>query len=169
MPQMNVIALDSFVEIGRQSTEPVTSVYNKGETAVVLYTGGSTGIPKGVEMTNEAFSAMGVIYAEMDYQGLRDNDRILLLIPPNHPTSFVHCLVLPWFCGVTQVLQPIYNKNTFAIDLYNAKANVSMAAASHYATLPRSDLPNGALSNLHLPYCGGEAVALELAESIRAY
>jgi len=166
MPHMNVISLDDFVAIGEQSTVAVDSIYNKGETAVVLYTGGSTGIPKGVEKTNEEFTAMLRIYTQVDYFGLKAGERFLVIAPPNHPTVFVHCIVLPWLIGVTKVLQPIYDKYTFAHDLFYLKAKSVMAAPSHYAVLPACEFPNGALSHLNTAFCGGEAVSVELAVSV---
>ena len=158
-----VLSLEKFVNIGKKSKKNVESVYNKGDTAVVLYTGGSTGIPKGVEKTNEEFTYMARIYAQMDNHDIRPGDRNLLLIPPNHPTNFVHGITIPWLFGPTQVLQPIYNKDTFANDLYISKAQNTLAAPSHYATLMNCKLPDGALSNLKWAFCGGEAVSPELA------
>jgi long-chain acyl-CoA synthetase len=165
MPHLNILSLDDFVSKGKQSTEAVKSVYNKGETAVVLYTGGSTGIPKGVEKTNDEFIVMANIYTQMNNFNINVSDRQLILIPPNHPTSFVHTIVLPWFFGSIQVLQPFYNKDTFAYDLHSTKTNFVMAAPNHYATLSKCNLPNNALKDLHWAYCGGEAVSFELAKS----
>ena len=166
MPQLEILPLDDLVAIGRRSSETVESIYNKGETAVVLYTGGSTGVPKGVEKTNEEFASMAYIYSQIDFFGGKAGDRNLVFIPPNHPTCFVHSIVIPHLAGVTHILQPIYSKNTFAYDLLYLKANIVMAAPSHYATLPECDLPDGALVHLNMPFCGGEAVSVELAVSV---
>jgi len=167
IPHLNIISLDSFVSRGEQSTEAVESVFNKGETAVILYTGGSTGVPKGVEIINEAFAKMSMIFAHEDMNfNPKPGDRNMLIIPPNHPTAFVHGLVTWWNWGITQVLQPIYNKFAFASDLYNLKPQMTIAAPTLYATLPSCDLPDGALKHLHIPFCGGEAVTAELATSI---
>ncbi|MCL2078382.1 MAG: acyl--CoA ligase [Oscillospiraceae bacterium] len=166
LPHLNIIALDDFVSVGKQSTEAVKSVYNKGDTAVVLYTGGSTGIPKGVEKTNEEFIDMARIYLQANYFDYKTRDRNLILIPPNHPTSFVLGCVVPWFIGTTQVLQPIYSKDNFANDLYYLKAQSTIAAPSHFATLPLCNLPDGALSHVRILFCGGELVTPELATAV---
>jgi len=166
MPNKKIISLDKFTRIGQKGKTDVQKAYNKGETAVVLYTGGSTGVPKGVEMTNEEIMKMAYIYAQMKNFDVNVGDKQLILIPPNHPTSFVHTIIIPWFFGAVQSLQPLYNKNTFAYDLYTTQANFVMAAPNHYATLPTCDLPNNALKDLKWTYCGGEAVSPEFAESI---
>lgn len=161
----NFLSIDEFKKIGENLNFAVQSNYVEGETAVILYTGGSTGIPKGVEITNEAMANMHDICIKQEYDYV-PGDRNLCIIPPNHPTSFVHCLVTPWLYGVTQVLQPIYDKNRFASDLRSLKVQYAMGAASHYATLIDSDLKDGELSHLKWAFCGGEPVSYELANNI---
>ncbi|MCL1919251.1 MAG: acyl--CoA ligase [Peptococcaceae bacterium] len=166
LPRVNVLSLDDFISIGRKNTETVHSIYKKGETAVILYTGGSTGIPKGVEKTNEELIAMGALYNQNGNLDQQRNERLLILIPPNHPTAFVHSIIVPGFLGILQVYQPFYDKNAFAADLYHSKSHHVIAAASHYATLPTCNLPDGALSCVRWALCGGEPVSQELALSI---
>jgi long-chain acyl-CoA synthetase len=165
LPHIHRLSLKEFLNIGRQSAETVKSTYKKGETAVVLYTGGSTGIPKGIEKRNEEFLAMGVLYTKNNDLEHKAGDRIMAFIPPNHPTSLVMGIVMPWFYGVTLVFQPIYNKANFPRDLWITKANIVMATSSHYSTLLACDLPDGALPGLKLSICAGEPVTRELALS----
>ncbi|MCL1919252.1 MAG: acyl--CoA ligase [Peptococcaceae bacterium] len=166
LPQVNVLSLDDFLSIGRQSTETVPSRYTKGDSAVVLYTGGSTGIPKGVEKTNEEFLSLARVYNQNGDLDHKRGDRFLVVVPPNHPTGLVHNVIMPGFYGVTMVFQPIYDKTTFVSDLYHTKATFAIAAPSHYATFPLSDLPDGSLPHLRWAYCGGEPVSEEMARNV---
>ncbi|MCL2821513.1 MAG: acyl--CoA ligase [Oscillospiraceae bacterium] len=166
MPFKKVLSVSKFTSIGKKETETVKPVYNADETAVVLYTGGSTGVPKGVEMTNEGFISMAKVYTSMSKFDIQVGDRQLILIPPNHPTSFVHTIIIPWFFGAIQVLQPLYNKDSFAFDLFTTKANIVMAAPNHYSALPVCDMSESTLKELKWAYCGGEAVSYEFALSV---
>lgn len=161
----NFLSIDELVKIGKSEKTEVESKYEPGQTAVILYTGGSTGVPKGVEITNEAMANMHEMYIQKGFD-FEPGDRNLCIIPPNHPTSFVHCLVMPWQYSATQVLQPIYDKNRFASDLINLNVQYVMAAASHYATLIDRDLKEGDLSHIKWAFCGGEPVSYELACNI---
>jgi long-chain acyl-CoA synthetase len=160
----NLISLQEFISLSNGCSREIKSTFTPNETAVVLYTGGSTGIPKGVEITNEAVIQLSKTYK--DVIEIEAGNRSLILIPPNHPTSFMVCLIMPWFYGATHVLQPIYNKNTFANDLKSAKAQFALAAPSHYATLVSADLKAGDFMYLKCASSGGEPVSFELAEAI---
>ncbi|GHT81497.1 long-chain-fatty-acid--CoA ligase [Actinomycetota bacterium] len=166
LPNVNIYSLKDFLSLGDDSLQ-VTSYYDaSGErTAVILYTGGSTGLPKGVEKRDREFIAMANKYPHIPID-LNPSDRNGVFIPPNHPTAFVHSLVVPSFFGTTQVLQPIYNKETFVNDIYNLKLNLAVAAPSHYATFLLSNLPDGALSSFAYPFTGGEAVSPQLADEV---
>lgn len=161
-----LMSLREFEKLGAGDGD-VREYYEPGVTAVILYTGGSTGIPKGVERTNEATLSMVKVLLKPelnmgDIRGLRNG----IFIPPNHPTSFVHSIVAPWILGTVEVLQPFYDKNTFVRDLYSLKIGYAVGAPSHYAMFLSNDLPDGALAQLKLPFCGGESVTYELAAGI---
>lgn len=159
IPGKEYFSLDELVGIGSGKQRPVESVYKPGETSVILYTGGSTGIPKGVEKTDADIVAMGNVYADPVLGlNLQPGERNGIFIPPNHPTSLINSTISQWLFGTTNVLQPVYNKLTFPEDIYNLRLNIAVAAPSHYATFPNSGLPDGALSFFRLPMCGGEAV-----------
>lgn len=160
--KIDFISLDDFVAEGQKRDDKITAVNPKGDTAVVLYTGGSTGIPKGVEITNEGVATMYNMNLAQGYD-YEIGDRNLCLIPPNHPSSFVNNLVTPWLWGVTNVLQPLYDKNRFAKDLKDLRIQYASAAPSHYQALLQSDLQDGDLSHVKWLLCGGEFMSYETA------
>ena len=60
------------------------------DTAAVLYTGGTTGIPKGVELTHQgiAFSSWVIAWAERS----TEKDRALCFLPFNHAFGQIHIM-----------------------------------------------------------------------------
>jgi len=156
-PNINVIGHDEYLYEGIKSSLKIESVYVPNSTALNLYTGGSTGIPKGVEVTSEGIINQGNKYPGMGINLVR-GDRNGIFIPPNHPTSFVHSMLIPSFYGTTQVYQSVYNKLTYAHDLEKLRLNISMAAPSHYYTLLKTKYANDAFKNLKGAFTGGEAV-----------
>lgn len=153
-------------------TEPIVEHFVPDSTAVILYTGGSTGVPKGVERTNEAALNMTnlLIMPEVNMGDLR-RMRDGVFIPQNHPTGWVHAIVIPAILGTTLVFQPFYERTAFPWDLFHLRIEYVVAAPSHWFMLfsdniPGGPLPDGSLYFLKLAYSGGEKVFLEQAEDL---
>ncbi|KPK00946.1 MAG: hypothetical protein AMK71_07400 [Nitrospira bacterium SG8_35_4] len=72
------------------------------DTAVLLYTSGTTGFPKGVMLTNRNLRTNAE--SCMKVMRLSDRDRILLFLPLFHAFSFTVCVILPILSGATIVL-----------------------------------------------------------------
>ena len=90
-----------------------------------------------------------------DYVG----DRSLVVIPASHATGMFYATYLQMAKGKTMVLQPIYDKNTFATDLRDFKINHTLGAASFYlAAVANDNLEPNSLKNLTRPCSGGEPI-----------
>ena len=160
-----VIDSKDFLKAGRLDKRKIESVYEPNKTMYVLYTGGSTGIPKGVEISSEAINRNASTYIPLKFD-VRVGDRNGVFIPLNHPTSWIQCIAVPWNYGTVQVYQPIYNRLTFSKDIIDFNLQIVMGAPSHYMTLQKSDLPDDSLSHLRWDFSGGEAVPYYLAQKI---
>ena len=74
------------------------------EIAVLLYTSGTTGFPKGAMLSHKnLISNAASCQKAMD---LSPRDRVLLFLPLFHSFSFTVCVILPIYSGFTIVLLP---------------------------------------------------------------
>jgi len=107
------INLQRLLEMGSTSFEAIDR--DRADTAAILYTGGTTGIPKGVMLTHEGilFSSHSIAY----YERSTENDLAICYLPFNHVFGQIHimngtiltggCLeILPSF-GLECVLEAI--------------------------------------------------------------
>ncbi|MCX5807478.1 MAG: AMP-binding protein [Proteobacteria bacterium] len=71
-----------LMQMGKESSVFRAINRNRIDTAAILYTGGTTGIPKGVMLTHEGmnFSARAIAY----YEHSNQNDQALCFLPFNH-------------------------------------------------------------------------------------
>lgn len=128
--------------------------------SIYSYTSGTTGIPKCIVFTEQSPNAIIEMHNGLD---LRDfvGDRSLVVIPPSHATGMFYGTYLQLAKGKTLVLQPIYEKETFAEDLREFNINHTLAAASFYLeAVKQNNIKPGEYKNLSRPCSGGEPITL---------
>ena len=161
------IELPDFIKLGEKSTTKIERIpYESDKPAVISYTSGTTGEPKGIVHTNDSINNMISIYAMTNGFGPGRGDRNLVIIPPMYLTSFVHSLFGTMILGPTNILQPIYDPTTLGKDLKKYEPKTVIASKAHYINLSNSKLPPDSLSFLQYPYCGGEAFSKATAIKI---
>jgi len=97
VPELNTFIFD---EIPKQEVEHYMAA--EDETAVLLYTSGTTGFPKGVMLTHK--NLLSDVEACMKVIQLGPRDRVLLFLPLFHSFSFTVCVILPIYAGASIVL-----------------------------------------------------------------
>ncbi|MGD9113901.1 MAG: AMP-binding protein [Desulfobacterales bacterium] len=82
------LSFEQLLKLGKATFKAIDR--DRSDTAVILYTGGTTGIPKGVELTHEniAQSIQNVIFNERS----NEKDMALLFLPFNHVFGQMHIM-----------------------------------------------------------------------------
>ena len=122
------ISWRKFVELGRSYNGIIDAIYKENANAYIAYTGGTTGIPKGVIATNENIIAQCKMQALFGHN-VGKGDRSLSLAPPwtyyGLCNSINNCLCV----GMTLLLIP-------KIDNKELGATIVRTKASYIVTVP---------------------------------
>jgi len=136
--------------------------------AIILFTSGSTGAPKGVVLSQHAVVAGMTLWIEAALK-LRPDDVTISVLPLAHSYGLFGTLLAPLLVGATTVLVPRFSPE----DVLGAIAAHRATVFSGVATMFRRILDSGALAGADLSslrFCtsGAAPCPWELAEEWRA-
>lgn len=123
-----VINYNDFIQSGKDKEINTNNYYKKNCPAVIAYTGGTTGIAKGVIITNEAFNAMVVENSVMGYNS-QFQDSLLNIAPPWTYYGLSNCLNAFLCLGIKSILVPKIGPNDLGKLINKHKPN-------HVITVP---------------------------------
>lgn len=92
------------------------------DEALLVYTSGTTGAPKGVVLTqyNMLVDAQGI----SQWQAFTGNQRIMCVLPIHHVNGIVITLVTPLFVGASTVLNRAFSASTFWRRIVDEQVNL---------------------------------------------
>ena len=102
--------------------------YEENTLAVLVHTGGTTGIPKTLKLSNENLNAMAVQYKVLD-TGYNKGDTFLNDIVPFVAYGIAVTIHMPMCLGLTNIIAPILSPEEFTDSMIKYKPN-------HMATIP---------------------------------
>ncbi|MEJ2037364.1 MAG: AMP-binding protein [Desulfosarcinaceae bacterium] len=101
----------SYEQLCAQGTDVYEAVeQNRTDTAAILFTGGTTGIPKGVMLSHENITT--AIYNVVFNERSTEKDRALCFLPFNHVFAQMHIMNATMLSGGCLELIPTFNLDT---------------------------------------------------------
>ena len=127
------------------------------DTAVILYYGGTTGTPKGIELSNMNFISEGMMVAS--WGNLSENDAILAILPIFHGFGLGVCINAAFMGGGKSILVPQFTPETVAKLIKTKKPNFIIGVPTLYAALNKNkDFQKADLSCLKAAFCGADTL-----------
>ncbi len=142
---------------------PQPSIDPEKDVAVVVYTGGTTGLPKGVMLTHSNLIANAMQNAV--WFGWSHADRIIGVLPFCHSWGGCACLNSPVWSGAEVVIIPRFQTGELLATIEREKATVMYGAASMFNSLVNSpDVSRYDLSSLRYVKSGAMPISPEILD-----
>ncbi len=172
-PNHDVIYWNDFLKRGKQRKEPLPVDDGKGDDiAAILYSGGTTGIPKGVMIHNRAFNCMAVQAEEIKRDNTKDaaGKKALALMPVFHGFGLAMCMHTMLYFGMQVFLVPKFDFIACTKLIFKNKINHVYAVPALFEALSRSEeIEKKDLSFLEMVAFSGDKCSDKLHNRMNKY
>ena len=155
-----------FIKMGKNYTKEIDDDFKGKEIAAILYSGGTSGEPKGVELTNANLNALAMQSFEA-CANLKEKDKVLAIMPIFHGFGLGVCIHTVQYFGGTSILIPQFSAKTFDKLLKQYKPNIIVGVPTLYEAL----IKNKNMEGYQMPYLkcalsGGDSLSIELKKKV---
>lgn len=155
-----------FIKIGHTYTKEVDDDFKGKDLAVILYSGGTTGTPKGVKLTNLNLVASAMQSFE-HVADLKEGDTVLAILPIFHGFGLNVCINTVQYFGGTSILIPQFSAKTFDKLLKKYRPNAIIGVPTLFeALIKNKNLDNFDLSFVRCVISGGDSLSVELKRKV---
>ena len=141
----------------------------KDDPAIILQSGGTTGTPKGIVLSNGNVNA-STIAALNAYPDLNKEDKILGIMPIFHGFGLEVSINDAFACGAEVILIPLFKASKFHELLIKHKPTVLVGVPTLFEALTKNEhMENVDLSNLKYVISGGDTLSKERVENINNF
>ena len=126
-----------FLEGSKKVVGPIDCECNVEDDAAIVYTSGTTGVPKGAVLSNKVFVSIG-IQQKYAMPSMKKNDKFLDIMPPFISYGIVCGLFLPFYVGMETIMIPQFKPEEFAKLIRKWQPNHAIGVPSFWESLLNS-------------------------------
>ena len=151
-----------FIRQGKDYEKEIDDDFKGKDIAAILYSGGTTGTPKGVKLTNLNLNASAMQNFE-HVACLRDKDKVLAIMPIFHGFGLSVCIHCVQYFGGTSILLPQFNAKTFDRIVKKYEPNVLVGVPTLFEAITNNkNFNHMKLDYLTCVISGGDSLSVEL-------
>lgn len=157
------ISWKDFIASAESDPDVKPVEYDKDHAILIVHTGGTTGTPKGVLLSDYALNALA---AQVSFKRHQKGERFLNIMPPFIAYGYGYGTHTPLSVGLEVILIPQFDPAKFGKLIVKYKAQHTAGVPLHYQGLVNDPyMKNKDLSFLKSTGCGGDGISVE-SESI---
>lgn len=165
----NVIFWEDFIKAAK-GTKPAAPHFMKREDpAVILFSGGTTGVTKGILLSSLNFNALALQTGTMCNKKI-EGTKMLAAMPCFHGFGLGVCIHTMMVLGGESILVPKFNVKDYALLIKKNKPNYIAGVPTLYEALTRTNYLDGVkLDFLMGVFSGGDSLPIELKKKFDKY
>lgn len=155
----SVISWEKFIKMGETYLPTIKPNIKANDLAVILYSGGTTGDPKGVMLSNYNFNALALQCYDM-CQNIHPGDSILAVLPVFHGFGLGVAIHTVLSLGGCSILVPQFTPQTFEKLITKYRPNVIAGVPTLFEALMQNNKNKKLdLSHLKIIISGGDSLS----------
>ena len=150
-----VISYKKFIKKGHMYYEDYSIERKFNDNAVILYSGGTSGTPKGIVLSNLNFNALAY-GAHYMCDPSKAGDSILSIMPIFHGFGLGVCIHTPLHIGMKCILVPTFKAKKLIKLIRKTKPNFFVGVPTLFEALYNNDLKDNDFSSINCIVSGGD-------------
>jgi len=161
------ILWNQFIKQGKGGAVSVPA-YEPQRPAITVYSSGTTGASKGIQLTNDSVNALLVQGKHIGFDWKRQ-DRFFCQIPIWFSTGICATVFLPLITGITVILEPMYDFQLFYKHIVKYQPNFMITAVGLVDYLKEKKAFAKAYKNFKYLVIGGEYIVPPAEKSVNEW
>ena len=170
LPKKGYILWSELVRAGKKISKLPADDGQADDFSVILYSGGTTGIPKGIMLSSRNFNALALQTIAASGFGCIAHMKMLSVMPIFHGFGLGIGIHTALVGGAACILLPLFSIKTYAKTLLKEKPNIIPGVPTLFEALLRAEeLKDQDLSFLKGIFCGGDSLSPELKKKVDTF
>ncbi len=162
----DIMTYSEFLNYGYGYDGEIMVLRKPKDPAVILYSGGTSGAPKGIMLSNLNFNALA-LQSHLMCDPSKEGDSILAILPIFHGFGLGVCIHTTLGCGMKVILVPDFNPKNLVKEIKKHQPNFLCAVPSLFETLAKSsNIGKNDLACIKCAVCGGDFMSADLKKMV---
>ena len=164
-----VMTWDRFLFQSTKYTQDPHVHLSPKSPAVILYSGGTTGHPKGVVLTSLNFNSQALGAKYLVPELLKPKHSMLSFLPNFHAFGLGVCIHIPLYCGMRVVLIPQFNAKKLRGYIRDYRINILVGVPTVFEYLTKIKFGTFELRRIKGVVSGGDIVSESMKKKINSF
>lgn len=165
----HVITWDKFLAKSSRFIGNPHARIDSNDTAVIMYSGGTTGKPKGIMLSNLNFNAQALGAKYLVPELFKPEYSFMAFLPNFHAFGLGCCIHMPLYFGARSFLIPQFNPKKFKKYIAKYKVTTLVGVPSVFDYLTKIKFGKKDLKNVKFVVSGGDMISMTNKEKINDF